>query len=125
MENLPSEGKDAYDLAAVKQALKLAYEISDNYVTTQTSYCNEGSCAVSVTVHCDRQGKASITSGNVGDSRCLKLAVEGRGEKQIEKHRIFIQRPPSGGCTPQGAACRDIPSQPISFSIPGTLIARR
>ena len=71
MENLSSKGHDAHDQKTVEQALKAAYQAVDKYVTTQTSFCDEGSCAVSVTVHCDRQGKVSLISCNVGDSRCL------------------------------------------------------
>ena len=70
-DNLPA-GKDVvYDLSVVERALREAYKTADDYVLKQTPYSNEGSCAVSVTVHCDRDGKASIISCNVGDSRCV------------------------------------------------------
>lgn len=68
MDNLPP-GADAYDVKTVERALKAAYKTADDYVITQTPYGTEGSCAVSVTVHCDREGKASIISANLGDSR--------------------------------------------------------
>ncbi|CAN0373670.1 unnamed protein product [Ascophyllum nodosum] len=80
MENLSSNGSDAYDVKTVEQALRAAYQAVDKYVTTQTSFYNEGSCAVSVTVHCDRQGKVSLISCNVGDSR----AVLSRGGKAVD-----------------------------------------
>lgn len=84
MENLPPEGHDAYELSTVERALREAFKSADDYVTRQTPYCNEGSCAVSVTVHCDREGKASIISCNVGDSR---LEICGRIASGFSVHR--------------------------------------
>lgn len=69
MDHLPP-GDDVYGLKTVEQALRLAFKSADDYVVTQTPYGNEGSCAVSVTIHCDRDGKVSIISCNLGDSRC-------------------------------------------------------
>lgn len=71
MENLPAGEDDTYDLSTVTRALRDAYKTADDYVLNETPYANEGSCAVSVTVHCGRNGKASIISCNVGDSRCV------------------------------------------------------
>ncbi|CAN0004949.1 unnamed protein product, partial [Laminaria digitata] len=79
MENLPP-GADLYDVPTVERALKAAFKSADDYVVTQTPYGNEGSCAVAVTVHCDRDGKASIISCNLGDSR----AVLSRGGKALD-----------------------------------------
>ncbi|CAN0434909.1 unnamed protein product, partial [Ascophyllum nodosum] len=75
MENLSSNGSDAYDVKTVEQALRAAYQAVDKYVTTQTSFYNEGSCAVSVTVHCDRQGKVSLYLA-MWETRGLCLAGE-------------------------------------------------
>lgn len=71
MEHLPP-GEDVYGLSTVEEALRSAFKSADEYVVTQTPYGNEGSCAVSVTVHCDREGKVSIISCNLGDSRCAR-----------------------------------------------------
>lgn len=68
MDHLPP-GDDVYGLSTVEEALRAAFKCADDYVVTQTPYGNEGSCAVSVTVHCDREGKVSIISCNLGDSR--------------------------------------------------------
>lgn len=68
MDHLPP-GDDVYGLETVEKALRSAFECADKYVVTQTPYGNEGSCAVSVTIHCDRNGKVSIISCNLGDSR--------------------------------------------------------
>ncbi|CAN0538733.1 unnamed protein product [Ectocarpus sp. 12 AP-2014] len=68
MDHLPP-GDDVYRLETVQEALRSAFKCADDYVITQTPYGNEGSCAVSVTIHCDREGKVSIISCNLGDSR--------------------------------------------------------
>eukprot|EP00903_Cladosiphon_okamuranus_P015436 g14257.t1 len=79
MDHLPP-GDDVYGLSTVEEALRAAFKCADDYVVTQTPYSNEGSCAVSVTVHCDREGKVSIISCNLGDSR----AVLSRGGKALD-----------------------------------------
>ncbi|CAM9919234.1 unnamed protein product [Ectocarpus sp. 12 AP-2014] len=79
MDHLPP-GDDVYRLETVQEALRSAFKCADDYVITQTPYGNEGSCAVSVTIHCDREGKVSIISCNLGDSR----AVLSRGGKALD-----------------------------------------
>eukprot|EP00752_Nemacystus_decipiens_P008578 g7659.t2 len=79
MDHLPP-GDGVYGLSTVEDALRAAFKCADDYVVTQTPYGNEGSCAVSVTVHCDREGKVSIISCNLGDSR----AVLSRGGKALD-----------------------------------------
>lgn len=72
MDHLPP-GADAYDVKSIEVALQAAFKSADDYVVRHTPYGNEGSCAVSVTVHCDQDGKASLISANLGDSRCLRF----------------------------------------------------
>lgn len=68
-----------YDVETVERALKAAVKSADDYVVTQTPYGNEGSCAVAIAVHCDRDGKASIISCNLGDSRWVLVGGGGGG----------------------------------------------
>lgn len=46
-----------------------AFKSVDDYVIKQAPYQHQGSTAVAVVIHCDREGKSSIISCNVGDSR--------------------------------------------------------
>ncbi|CAM9311093.1 unnamed protein product [Discosporangium mesarthrocarpum] len=70
----------------MENALQAAFLSVDTYATEQQPFQFQGSTAVAVVIHVDGQGKGSIISANVGDSRAV-LSRRGEALDLTEDHK--------------------------------------